>query len=224
MIPWRRLGEGRADGSGTLVLAERDGEYSIRVGGQELMSSRAHGSEEAMAQLTLAAAAPRDGMRILVAGLGMGFTLRATLDAARPDAAVVVAELVPAVVEWNRGPLAELAARPLADPRVTVETVEVGRLLRSTRTRFDAILFDIDNGPAALTRPANQVLYGVQGLGLVRGALRTGGAFSVWSAAASPEFERTLARAGFSDVAAHRAAARGAAGGPAHTIFLALAR
>jgi spermidine synthase len=185
------------------------------------MSSRAHGSEEAMAELACADLATRAGARVLVGGLGMGFTLRAVLDALGADARVTVAELVAAVVDWNRGPLADLAGRPLADARVAVEIADVGAVLRAATARHDAILYDVDNGPQALTRKRNQILYGPQGLALVKRALRPGGRFAVWSASPDERFAAQLRRAGFAAVDVHTVPARGRAGGPKHTIFVA---
>ncbi len=221
MIPWERLGSAKAPDGGELVLYRRDDQYVIRVDGQELMSSRAHGSEERMAELACADLAARAGARVLVGGLGMGFTLRAVLDAVGPDARVRVAELVPAVVDWNRGPLADLAGRPLDDRRVELHVGDVGALLRAGGPRHDAILYDVDNGPQALTRKGNQVLYGAQGLTLVKGALRPGGRFAVWSASPDQRFATSLRRAGFAAVDIHEVPARGRAGGPRHTIFVA---
>jgi spermidine synthase len=215
--PWLELGRGRAPDGGELVLRQRDQEFEIRVAGQDLMSSRLHGSEEALARLGCAHVGP--GGRVLVGGLGMGFTLRAALDAVPADAEVVVCELVPEVVDWNRGPLAELAGRPLDDPRVRVHVGDVGALLGSTKVRFDAILLDVDNGPQGLTKKSNQLLYGPPGLERTRRALRPGGVLAVWSAARSPEFVARLVRAGFA-ARAETARARGDAGGTAHTIFV----
>jgi len=211
------LGAARAPEGGELVLYERAGEFSIRVNGHELMSSRAHGSEERLA--ALACAHLREEARVLIGGLGMGFTLRAALDQLSVRARVVVAEIVPAVVTWNRGPLAHLAGRPLDDARVEVEVRDVGRVLRETKERWDAILLDVDNGPQALTRKANHVLYGEQGVALARQALRRDGVYAVWSASPDDAFVRRLRKAGFA-VETHEVPARGRAGGPLHTIFL----
>jgi spermidine synthase len=224
VIPWETLGRARAEGGGELVLYRRGGEYVIRVNGRELMSSRAHGSEAALAELACARLTGGSGSesaapRVLVGGLGMGYTLRATLDLLPATASVVVAEIVPEVVEWNRGPLAALAGDPLRDPRVTVEVGDVGALLRRTTTRFDAILLDVDNGPIALTRKANQSLYADPGLVLAKRCLRPAGVMAVWSAAPDDRFVRRLTRAGFA-VETHDVPARGVAGGPKHTIFV----
>jgi spermidine synthase len=216
VIPWETLGKARAPDGGELVLYRRGGELSIRVDGRELMSSRAHGSEEIMATMTC----QREGVeRVLIGGLGMGYTLRAALDAVGPSAKVVVAEIVPEVVEWNRGPLAHLAGRPLDDPRAAVEVGDVGALLRTTKVRYDVIMLDVDNGPVALTRKANQVLYGETGLAVSKRALRPGGVLAVWSASPDTAFVRRMRKCGFT-VETHDVPARGVGGGPKHTIFL----
>ena len=216
MIPWEILGKERAPEGGELVLYHRNGEYSIRVGGRELMSSRAHGSEEELARA--ACAGLGRGARVLIGGLGLGYTLRAALDALPGSTTVVVAEIVPAVVTWNRGPLADLARRPLEDPRVEVESYDVGAVLRRTGPRWDAIMLDVDNGPAALTRKANQALYGDPGLEVAKRALRAGGVLAVWSASPDKSFEKRLAKAGFK-AESREVPARGSAGGPMHTLF-----
>jgi spermidine synthase len=232
LIAWETLGRARAPDGGELVLYRRGGEHVIRVDGLELMSSRAHGSEEEMARLACAdlGAAARVGVpvsvRVLIGGLGMGYTVRATLavldehEACGADAEVVVAELVPAVVEWNRGPLAHLAGRPLDDPRVRVHEGDVGQAMRAGG-RFDAILLDVDNGPVALTRKANHALYGLTGIATAKSALRRGGVLAVWSAHRDDRFVARLRRAGFGRVDAVDVPARGVAGGPLHTIFVA---
>jgi spermidine synthase len=150
----------------------------------------------------------------------MGFTLRATLDVLPPGAVVVVAELVPAVLEWNRGPLGPLADHPLEDPRVAVEIGDVGAAIRASRDRFDAILLDVDNGPAAFTASDNQALYDDRGLAAARLALKAAGVLAVWSAREDRRFEQRLRYAGFT-VTVERVRARLKKGGPRHTIFLA---
>lgn len=219
MIPWREVGQARAPDGGRLVLWERNGEYVIRVDGRELMSSRAHGSEEEMARLACAALAGVAAPRVLVGGLGLGYTLRAALDALPADAAVTVAEIVPAVVDWNRTVLAPLAGRPLDDPRVAVEVADVAALVRRATVRWHAILLDVDNGPEGLTRPANQALYSEPGLATLRRALTRGGVLAVWSAAPDPAFQARLRKTGFA-VSIHALPARGPSGGPKHTIVL----
>ena len=156
---------------------------------------------------------------MLVGGLGMGFTLRATLDLLPSDASVVVVELLPAVVEWNRGPLAPLAGEPLLDPRVTVLLGDVAVALQAAVGRFDAMLLDVDNGPAAFTESANAGLYTDQGLSSARKALKDGGVLAVWSAWDDRKFEQRLRYNGFR-AEVSRVRARLKKGGPRHTIFL----
>jgi spermidine synthase len=213
------LGETRTPDGGSLTLTRHDREYVIMADGRSLMSSRMHGSEQALATLALRrirAAEPA----VLVGGLGMGFTLRATLDLLVPSATVVVAELVPAVVEWNRGPLAALADEPLRDTRVRMEIGDVADTLEASRNRFDAVLLDVDNGPDAFTSSTNARLYTDQGLATAREALKPGGVLAVWSAWEQRRFEQRLRHAGFS-VTVERVRGRLEKGGPMHTIFLA---
>ena len=151
MNPWELLGRASTPAGDEMTLMLRSGEYVILASGKALMSSRMHGSEEALAALGCAEARLQRAPTVLVGGLGMGFTLRATLDLLPLAASVVVAELVPGVVEWNRGPLGPLAHHPLRDPRVRVEVDDVNAVLRASRGRFDAVLLDIDNGPDAFT-------------------------------------------------------------------------
>ena len=202
---------------GELVLSRRGDDYEIRCNGWELMSSRVHRSEEALARLACASlpAAPR----VLIGGLGMGFTLRAALDVLPPEARVVVAELVADIIAWNRGPLAALAGRPLDDARVAVHCGDVLELLNGEK--FDAIILDIDNGPAAPIYHDSPRLYRGDGLRFVFAALTPGGALAIWSADRSPTFEAALSNA-FAwrsiDVAASDAATT------THTIYLASTR
>jgi spermidine synthase len=224
MIPWTLLDRAQVpDAGGELTLHQRGAELSIRADGLELMNSRAHGSEEELARLGCAALAKKPGARVLVGGLGMGFTLRATLDVLAADARVVVGELVPAVVEWNRTHLAHLAGAPLADPRVSVALGDVALTLKAAGrpdgARFDAILMDVDNGPEGLTRRANDWLYGPDGLRASRGALARGGVLAVWSARASDAFMARMKRAGFRTVE-HPLRARLERGGARHTIWV----
>ena len=201
-------------------LSVQDTEYVIHVNGGTLMSSRMHGSEEALATLACRHVRTAERPRVLVGGLGMGFTLRATLDLLPPGAIVTVAELVRAVVEWNRGPLAPLAGRPLDDPRVRVKAGEdVGFTLRENPGQFDAILLDVDNGPAAFTELANHGLYTNAGVAAAYAALRGGGTFAVWSAWEDRKFEQRLRFHGFVPEV-ERVRARLKKGGRWHTIFL----
>lgn len=221
MKPWETLDTAPAPGGEQLVLARRGEEYAIRAGGHVLMTSRTHGSEEALAEHTCAPLKDRARPRVLIGGLGMGYTVRAALDRLGSGASVTVAELVPAVVRWNRGPLAPLAGRPLEDARVTVVEGDVGAVMKDAASKpFDAVLLDVDNGPAALTRPENARLYGAGGLSLARGALKTGGVLAVWSAAHDATFHRRLREAGF-DAEVVEVPARGKSGGSRHVLFLA---
>jgi len=184
--------------------------FSIKMPGRgELMNTRAHGSERALAELACERIADREQPRVLVGGLGMGFTLAAALQALGPQAEVVVAELVPEVVDWNRDITGEAAGHPLADQRTTVHVGDVGELLRTERAGFDAILMDVDNGPEALVRRENDWLYTVAGLEVTRLALRPHGVLTVWSAAPDRLFTARLHNAGFNveevPVRAHRA-------------------
>ena len=185
------------------------------------MSSRMHGSEEALAAVACRRLRTVERPCVLVGGLGMGFTLRATLDLLPADAIVVVAELVAAVVEWNRGPLGPLAGHPLKDKRVRIEVGDVAVTLRSAPRRFDAVLLDVDNGPAAFTTPDNSRLYDDRGLAAVRAALKSGGVLAIWSARDDRKFEQRLRYGGFA-VEVERVRGRLKKGGPRHTIFLGL--
>jgi spermidine synthase len=215
---WEIVDRARAPDGAELVLARRDDEWVVRAAGRTLMSSRVHGSEEALAAIALReAATPR---AVLVGGLGMGFTLRAALDRLPADAKVVVVELVPGLVEWNRGPLADLARRPLEDPRVRLQQGDVGRRLGEARSAYDAVLLDVDNGPSALAHPGNASLYGERGVRACASALRPGGVLAVWSAGPDERYRQKLERAGLG-VREERVAARGSAGGVRHVVVVA---
>ena len=219
MKRWELLGEARTPDGTLLALTRHDREYVILANGKSLMSSRMHGSEEALATIVCRRAASSATPCVLVGGLGMGFTLRATLDALPPPATVIVAELLPEVVEWNREVLAPLADRPLKDRRVEVIVGDVADVFATSRDRFDAVLLDVDNGPDAFTATANDRLYGDAGLAAIRHSLRSGGVLGVWSAWENRKFEQRLRYAGF-DVDVQRVRARLKQGGPRHTIFL----
>jgi spermidine synthase len=196
-------------GGGELGLYEHGEDFVIKVmGGQDLMSTRTHGSADALADLTCPEVAGRERARVLIGGMGMGFTLAAALRHLGPDAEVVVAELVPGVVEWNRGPLGEHAGHPLRDGRVTVQEVDVSLILRAGGRAFDAILLDVDNGPEGLTQKGNDWLYSKAGLNVSFRALRPKGVLGVWSAGTDPAFTKRLGQAGFEvdevPVRAHR--------------------
>lgn len=220
MIPWTLLDRAMTPGDGEeLSLYQRDTEFSIRAGRNELMNSRAHGSEDALAELACARIAGRHKPRVLIGGLGMGFTLAATLRSVGASCRVVVAELVPAVVAWNRGPLSAVAGDPLNDRRVTVHEGNVGQIMRSNVNEWDAILLDVDNGPKGLTREANNWLYGIEGLRAAFTALRAGGVLAVWSAGPDEPFAKRLRKSGFT-VEEKRVRARGDRGGARCIVWL----
>lgn len=222
MIPWVLIDSAQAPGSaGELRLYRRGGEFSIRATGIELMNSRVHGSEEALAELACTRIAHRTRPHILIGGLGMGYTLAAALKRLGPESRVVVAELVPQVVEWSRGPLAELTDNALQDERVTVFETDVGKILQEEHEIYDAILLDVDNGPAGLTRKGNDWLYSCRGLDAAFAALRPGGVLAVWSAGTDRAFARRLRRVGFA-VDEVNVRARGQRRGRRHTIWLAM--
>jgi spermidine synthase len=221
VVPWELLGQTRAPDGAELALTLRSGEYVILANGKSLMSSRMHGSEEALAAFAWARirGRGREEPCVLIGGLGMGFTLRAMLDLLPPDATVLVAELLPAIVEWNLGPLGPLAGHPLKDRRVRVDARDVAIVLRSSVNAFDAILLDVDNGPAAFATSGNAGLYDNAGLAAARAALKDGGVLAVWSAREDRKFVQRLRYAGFR-VDVERVRARLKKGGPRHTIFL----
>ena len=197
MQPWIHLDKTNIPGGGELKLSQRGDEFSIRLAGNELMNSRLSGSEEALATLSCARIADRKRPRILIGGLGMGFTLRAALAVLGPEAKVVVAELLPAVIAWARGPMAALFGDCLDDPRVTIEQIDVARLINPGAGGWDAILLDVDNGPEAMTQSANDGLYGMSGLTIARHALKAGGVLAVWSQGPDRDFKSRFGRSGF---------------------------
>jgi spermidine synthase len=222
MIPWVLLDTAIVPGGGgELRLKQRGAEFSIMLDHNELMNSRLSGSEQALATLACERIRSRASPRILIGGLGMGFTLRAALGALGPTARIVVAELVPAVVAWARGPMAEVFGTSLSDPRVSIREADVGHLIGAERSAYDAILLDVDNGPEGLTRKTNDALYDMKGLGAARAALRQGGVLAVWSSKPNPKFTWRVRRAGF-DVEEVRARADGARGGARHVIWIAV--
>lgn len=221
MIPWEALDSASIPGSTEVLRLKRRGrEYSIMLGTNELMNSRLSGSEEALARLPIEKLQTKTP-EILIGGLGMGFTLRAALEVLPAEAKVVVAELVPAVVAWARGPMAEVFAGCLEDPRVSIHEGEVGALIREQPGRYDAILLDVDNGPEGLSRPGNDGLYDPRGLQFAKAALKSGGVLAVWSAAPNTRFTRSLRNAGFVVEEAKVKAHRGKSG-TRHVIWLAV--
>ena len=223
MNPWIHLDTAQIPGGGELKLMQRGADYSIVSAGLELMNSRLYGSEVALADLAWAKMAERKAPRILIGGLGMGFTLRAALAALPKDAKIVVAELVPAVIAWARGPLAGLYGDSLADRRVRLLQTDVAELIRNPNPPYDAILMDVDNGPDALGRDANDSLYSVAGLAMTRRAVKHGGVLAVWSAGPDQPFAGRMKRAGFA-VDEHRVGASPSGKGPRHIIWVGVAR
>lgn len=219
MKSWELLAQTSTPDGDDMRLIKQDDEFVIWVNGRTLMSSRMHGSEEALATAACAHLRHSSGARVLVGGLGMGFTLAATLALLPSDAVVTVAELVPSVVEWNRGPLGECAGYPIRDKRVRIKVNDVGFVLRGHTDGFDAILLDVDNGPAALTSSANQGLYDNAGVAASYAALRQGGVLAVWSAWEDRKFEQRLRFHGF-ETQVERVRARLKKGGPRHAIFV----
>jgi spermidine synthase len=197
LLPWIHIETARVPGGGELRLKRRGAEFSIALGDNELMNSRLSGSEEALATLSAAKIGQNAAPKMLIGGLGMGFTLRAALKALPAGARIEVAELVPAVIAWARGPMAEVFAGSLEDSRVWIREGDVGAIIRAGASAYDAILLDVDNGPEGLTRKANDGLYDDQGLAAARKTLNPGGVFGVWSSGPDEEFSRRLRRAGF---------------------------
>ncbi|HEY4031734.1 MAG TPA: spermidine synthase [Caulobacteraceae bacterium] len=221
MIRWTHLDTATVpDGGGELRLMQRGGEYSIMSGAIELMNSRLSGSEEALATLVGARLADHPAPKILIGGFGMGFTLRAALSSFGPGATVTVAELVPAVLAWARGPMAHLTGDSLDDPRVRLVEGDVARLIGGAEAAYDAILLDVDNGPEGLSRAGNDRLYDRAGLDAARRGLRPGGVLAVWSSSPSAPFSRRLGQAGYR-VEEHRVRASRTGGGARHMIWLA---
>jgi spermidine synthase len=219
VIPREVVGVAEVPGGPPLRLVRHGGDFIIMLDRNELMSSRMSGSEVALGTMTLqrlATPAPR----LLIGGYGMGFTLRAVLAELGGDARVTVAELVPGVIDWARGPMQDMAEGCLDDPRVQVRIADVGAVIGEGRAAFDAVLLDVDNGPDGLTRQANDGLYTARGLERARAALRPGGILAVWSAGADAAFTRRLKLAGF-DVEEVKVRARENGKGPTHTIWFA---
>lgn len=198
MLPWNLLAKARVPGdNGELVLQQRGDEFSIRVDGYELMNTRVHGSEDALAEIACAKLKDSSHAHVLIGGLGMGFTLAAVLKSIGPKGEATVAELVPEVVEWNRGPMGAASGNPLSDRRTVVKTMDVAEVIRQSRNAFDAILLDVDNGPTSLVAKGNDRLYTVAGLRAAHAALRPDGVLAVWSSADDPAFTRRLNQNGF---------------------------
>jgi spermidine synthase len=220
---WTTVDSVTTPDGGVISLHEHDRSYSIRVDGTELMSTRRHASEERLAELGCAHLRQKPGARVLIGGLGFGFTLKAALSTLAADASVVMAEMLATVIVWNQNPALGLAAEALTDPRVTLLQRDVRAVIReyamgSAPRRFDSILLDVDNGPAELTARGNAGIYHLSGLKSAYAAVRPGGCVAYWSAAPDPAFEKLLSRAGF-QVEIHRCPAHLNSGGW-HTIFV----
>ena len=197
MNPWVLLDTTEVPGDGSVMkLYQRAFEFSISVKNEELMNSRMHGSEDALAELACERVAKRANPCVLIGGLGMGFTLRAALDLLGEEATVEVAELVPAVVQWNRTYLADLAERPLEDPRTVVHEADVGLVIKSATGKYDTIMLDVDNGPDGLTHAGNDRLYTAGGIKAAQNALKPGGVLGIWSAEPDTSFTKRLRGAG----------------------------
>ncbi|WP_298200268.1 spermidine synthase [Novosphingobium sp.] len=223
MIQRELLGTAQVPGGTELRLFRHDRDFMIVMGHNELMSSRMSGSEVALATETIKRLRDRPAPRLLIGGYGMGFTLRAALAALGPGAELVVAELVPEIIAWARGPMADLAAGCLDDPRVRLLMGDVGITIDGARGEYDAILLDVDNGPDGIVRDGNDGLYTASGLRAARNALRPGGVLAVWSAGPDPAFTRRLEKNGFT-VEEIRVAARSNGKGPKHTIWFGVPR
>jgi len=221
MIPWQQIDTARVPGASVeLRLMRRGAEFSMMLGQNELMNSRLSGSEEALATLTCRRIAAVKRPHLLIGGLGMGFTLRAALAVLGPEAQITVAELVPAVIAWARGPMADIFGGSLDDPRASICSADVIEVILSHPSAFDAILLDVDNGPEGLIRKANDALYDMKGLKAIRRSLRPGGVVAVWSSGPNALFSRRLGDAGFdvNEVAVRATAKRS---GARHVIWFA---
>ncbi|HTM94644.1 MAG TPA: spermidine synthase [Croceibacterium sp.] len=222
MIPRELIGEAQVTGGPPLRLVRHGRDFMITLDRNELMSSRMSGSEVALGVMACQRLRAPESARVLIGGYGMGFTLRAVLAELGPATSVTVAELVPEIVEWARGPMQVMTAGCLDDPRVDLRIGDVAQAIGAAQGHWDAILLDVDNGPDGLTREENDGLYSMRGLRSALSALRPGGIFAVWSAAPDPAFERRLAQTGFA-VETARVRARENGKGPQHTLWFATA-
>jgi len=223
MVPRELIDTAMVPDGEELRLFRRGDDFMIVLDRNELMNSRMSGSEEALATMTCERIAGRKQTRILIGGYGMGFTLRAALGMLEADSQVIVAELVPKIIDWARGPMSELAAGCLDDPRVHIQYGDVAAEIGSEQNCYDAILLDVDNGPDGLTRGANDQLYSMRGLRAAKEALKPGGTLAIWSAAPDRIFAERLRKAGFIvDEVAVRARSNGK--GPKHVIWFAVPR
>jgi spermidine synthase len=221
MLPWEKLDTAHIPGGAELRLMRRGSEFAIKLGSNELMNSRLTATEQALATLACDKIKTRKAPKILIGGLGMGFTLRAALTVLGTQAKIDVAELVPAVVAWARGPMADLFGDSLTDPRVAVHETDVVDMIRAPDACYDAVLLDVDNGPNGIVRKANDRLYDVNGLAAAHRALTQGGVLAVWSSAADAKFTARLRKSGFA-VSENAVRAKGPQGRAQHFIWVAV--
>ncbi len=219
MKPERLIDSTPTPDGADLLLYERDGVFTLRIGGIELMTSRAHDSEIELARLAAKLVDRNVRPRVLVGGLGMGYTARAVLDSVPRPSEVVVAELLPAVVRWNREHLGDLAGRPMDDRRLTIVEKDLFEVIKESPGAFDVILNDVDNGPGGCALDRNERLYRPDGLAAIRRSLRPGGVLGIWCVEDDPRFFKALSSAGFR---AHTETiyARNVAKGHRHTVFI----
>ena len=223
MLPWLHLDTAKIPGGGELRLMRRGSDFVIKLGSNELMNSRLTATEQALATIACDKIRTRARPNILIGGLGMGFTLRAALIVLGPQAQITVAELVPEVVAWARGPMAQLFGDSLIDPRVGIREADVGDLIRASRSEYDAILLDVDNGPNGITRESNDRLYDSKGLAAAYTALSPRGVLAVWSSTPDAKFTARLRKADF-EVTENPVRAKGPQGGAQHFIWTATRR
>ncbi|MCX8277037.1 MAG: hypothetical protein OTJ43_02045 [Dehalococcoidia bacterium] len=216
MKPWITVGEALSPDGTRLELVEHDGEYIIRADDLPLMSTRMHFSEIELARLVCNKLRP--GAKVMIGGLGLGYTLRAALDLIPKDGKAVQVELVPEVIEWNKGPLAQFAEHPLDDKRTELVQNDVSKVIKNARNEYDSIMLDIDNGPSPLVSERNAWLYTDHGLGAIRSALKNGGRVAIWSADDEPRFVSRMKRNGFR-AQKHEIQAHKGKGGIRHLIF-----
>jgi spermidine synthase len=220
MIPWKEIDRAEVPGDvEEVVLRQRGSEFSIRTKNRELMNSRIHGSEEVLAELTCNRAG-KSNLKILIGGLGMGYTLSAALKQSESNTLITVSELIPAVVKWNRKYIGHLAGKPIDNPRVTLKIEDVAKTIGKKELTWDVILLDVDNGPEGLTRKANDLLYNKSGLRASFLALCSKGILGIWSSGKNEAFTRRLKQSGFK-VQTKTVEARKSKKGSKHTIWLA---
>ena len=220
MKPWELLATATTPDGGRLELQRHDGDYAIHADGNVLMTSGAHSSEDAM--MRFAVPRPAADACILIGGLGMGFTLAATLDLLPPGGTAVVSEIIAEVVEWNRGPLGPLAGHPLDDPRTHLVVGDVADVIRNSKSRFDAVLLDVDNSVDSFSLKRNAWLYSINGLNTAFAALQPKGVLAIWSSDSEPVFAKRLRKAGFEVDEVRVRARKGSKGGAHHVVWIAM--